>query len=76
MQKNLRCLCNAHEDEKKLLEDAQLNSSASFGAGYTYTKAQYVKDKEELKLAGTTVQVLYTPGHTIGGAVIICRRKR
>ena len=57
----------AHEEEKKLLEDAQLNSSAAYGAGYTYTKAQYVKDNEELKLAGTTVQVLYTPGHTIGG---------
>lgn len=57
----------AHEEEKALLNDASLNSSSTYGAGYTFSGAEYVADKEVLKLAGMDIEVIYTPGHTVGG---------
>lgn len=57
----------AHEAEKRLLEDAGLNSSSVYGPGYTFTGAVYVKDGQRLQAAGLEMEVLYTPGHTIGG---------
>ena len=58
----------AHEAEKELLEDAQLNSSAFMGGqSYTFSGAEYVKDGQELDIAGMKLRVIYTPGHTIGG---------
>ena len=57
----------AHEKEKELLENADFNASTAYGSAYTYTKAQYVKDGEELNVAGIHLRVLYTPGHTAGG---------
>lgn len=57
----------AFEEERKLLEDAGLNASSSYGSAYTYKQAQYIKDNEERSVAGVKIHVLYTPGHTIGG---------
>ncbi len=58
----------AHEEEKGLLESAQLNSSASmYGRGYTFSRAEYLKDGEEKEIAGIRIRTIYTPGHTIGG---------
>lgn len=57
----------AHEEEKALLNDAELNASAEYSAGYTFSGAEYVRDGQILELAGIEIQVLYTPGHTIGG---------
>lgn len=54
--------------EKELLENAQLNSSAGMlGQPYTFHDALYVKDGDLLEIAGIRVQVIQTPGHTIGG---------
>lgn len=57
----------AHEEEKVLLENASYNASSRYGEGYTFSGATYVKDGQILEVAGTKVQVIYTPGHTIGG---------
>ena len=58
----------AHEAEKELLTDAQLNASVSmYGQGYTFSGAEYVSDGQELEAAGEKIRVIYTPGHTIGG---------
>lgn len=57
----------AHEEEKILLEDASMNSSSTYGRGYTFKNADYVKDGTKLSLAGVSIEVIYTPGHTIGG---------
>lgn len=57
----------AQEDEKALLNDASLNVSAAYGAGYTFDGAVYVKDGEKLELAGMVFEVIHTPGHTTGG---------
>lgn len=56
----------AHEAEKELLENAQLNSSAMYGMGYTYSGAEYLKDGQVLTIAGFEIHVIYTPGHTAG----------
>ena len=54
--------------EKELLESAQLNSSSGMlGQPYTFHNAQYVKDGDLLEIAGMKIQVIQTPGHTIGG---------
>lgn len=57
-----------HEKERPLCEDAEMNVSVDFGRPTTIAPDVWLKDDEELSLAGMTCKVLYTPGHTIGGA--------
>ncbi|CUX38891.1 MBL fold metallo-hydrolase [Clostridium sp. C105KSO13] len=57
----------AHEAEKELLKDASLNSSVTYGPGYTFSDACYLKDWEKLTVAGMEIETIYTPGHTSGG---------
>ncbi len=58
----------AHEDEKETLEEARLNLSFSLDWNARgYAADVYVKDNEELSLAGFSIKVLHTPGHTVGG---------
>ncbi len=58
----------AYQEEKKVLEDANLNSSLGmFGRPYTFSGAEYLTDGQVLEVAGIEVHVIYTPGHTIGG---------
>ncbi|MDO5292239.1 MAG: MBL fold metallo-hydrolase [bacterium] len=62
------CKLYAHENEEELLKSPELNLSTSFTGHPVSTNADiYVKDKEELTLAGIKIQVIYTPGHTRGG---------
>lgn len=58
----------AHEMEKSILEDPSLNLSNSMSSEAIVVKAdRFLKDNEVLKLIGTEIKVIYTPGHTIGG---------
>lgn len=57
----------AHEAERETLEDAELNASWMEGVACIYHADNYVKDEQELKLAGFHIRVLHTPGHTVGG---------
>lgn len=57
----------AFEKEKALCEDAQANVSAQMGRPYTVTPDRYLKDGEQVCLAGLTCRVIATPGHTVGG---------
>ena len=57
----------AHEAERETLETAGLNLSGWEGKSEVYHADVYVKDEEELDLAGFKVKVLFTPGHTVGG---------
>lgn len=57
----------ACEEEAPLLRDASLNASADYYAPYTFSGAKYVKDGQNLKIAGMEFQVIHTPGHTAGG---------
>ena len=57
----------AHEAERETLETPDLNLSGWEGKADTYHADVYVKDEQELELAGFKVRVLFTPGHTVGG---------
>ena len=57
----------AHEAEKELLRDARKNVSFQAGRPCVTSADVYVKDGEEITLAGMTCKVIATPGHTAGG---------
>ena len=57
----------AHEAEQETLKDPQKNVSWMVGTKESYFANIYVKDNENLRLAGFDIQVLHTPGHTEGG---------
>ena len=56
-----------HEDEKEILADPKLNLSYMFGKAYSYDKVETLKDGETLEVAGFSLEVIHTPGHTKGG---------
>ena len=57
----------AHEAEQETLETPSLNLSGWEGKAELYHADVYLKDEQELELAGFKVRVLFTPGHTVGG---------
>lgn len=57
----------AHEAESRLLGDAKLNASDYIRKECSLKPDVLLKDGEVLSLAGFTIQVIHTPGHTAGG---------
>ena len=57
----------AYETEKETLENPSLNLSGWEGRSDVYHADIYVRDEQELDLAGFHIRVLFTPGHTVGG---------
>lgn len=57
----------AHEAERETLEDPGLNLCGMIGEHKVYHADIFVKDEEVLNLAGFSICVFFTPGHTIGG---------
>lgn len=64
-----------HEEEKKILEDPELNLSGVFGAGYSYSDVKCLKDGQEMDIAGFTFKIIHTPGHTSGGCCYYCEEE-
>lgn len=58
----------AYEEEKVLCEDAAVNVSEQVGRPYTVIPDRYLKDNEEITIAGMTCRLLATPGHTVGSS--------
>ena len=56
-----------HEAERDTLTDTELNASWMVGREETYRADAFLRDEEELDLAGFHIRVLFTPGHTPGG---------
>ncbi len=56
----------AFEAEKELCENPNKNLSGYFGQSITIKPDIYIKDGEEVEVAGMTAKVIATPGHTIG----------
>lgn len=54
-------------DEKEVCEDAGKNVSEQAGRSYTVEPDVYLKDNEEVTIAGITCRLIATPGHTKGG---------
>ncbi len=57
----------AHEAERETMEKPSVNLSSTMGEAQSYPVDVYVKDEQELDLAGMHIRVLFTPGHTAGG---------
>lgn len=57
----------AHEDEEETLGDPHRNVSELMGRMERYHADVFVRDGQTLELAGFSIRVLHTPGHTPGG---------
>lgn len=57
----------AHREEKEVLENPEYNLSGHFGKARTAAADCWLEDKDEISIAGFSVRVLHTPGHTKGG---------
>lgn len=58
----------AFHKEKELLEDGAKNLSLGFaGVAETYMADVFLKDEEVISVAGFSIRVMHTPGHTPGG---------
>jgi glyoxylase-like metal-dependent hydrolase (beta-lactamase superfamily II) len=56
----------ALDKEQPLMEDSTLNVSADCGRPATLKVNRYLRDGEEIELAGIKFKVIATPGHTAG----------
>lgn len=62
------CPVIAHEDEKEMLGNAQLNLSPFLGMGPIEFEAdRYVQQGDEIEIGSLRLKVLHTPGHSKGG---------
>lgn len=58
----------AHEKQKEELEKGSINLSGYLnGKTVIYKADEFLKDDQEIELAGLQVKCLFTPGHTPGG---------
>lgn len=57
----------ANADERELLKDVHMNVSEQAGRACSAYADVYVKDGQEISLAGMTCRAIATPGHTAGG---------
>lgn len=57
----------AYEGEKELCADASMNVSKAAGRACTIAPDRFLKDGEHITIAGITLKVIATPGHTSGG---------
>ena len=60
----------ANINEKNMLEDANLNMSASMEGAQTVKADIFVDDGDEMQVGELRLKFLYTPGHTPGGMCI------
>ena len=57
----------AEEHEKETLDTPALNLSGWEGVQKTYHADVFLKNEQEIDLAGFHIRVFHTPGHTVGG---------
>jgi len=62
-----RAAIYAHEAEARLLADSDLNASSLIRRECTLTPDVLLIDQQLLQLAGFSIRVIHTPGHTAGG---------
>ena len=56
----------AYTGERELMSDPLMNRSKAWSEPYTTTADIWVEDGQILELAGFTIKVIHTPGHTSG----------
>lgn len=67
VSKELNVKIYANKKEKELLNDSSMNYSKMAGCDYTLQLEDMLEDGQIIHMAGFTIKVIYTPGHTIGG---------
>lgn len=65
----------ALKEEEELLGSPDLNLSSSFGEQVNLKGDHYLGDQDEINLAGFSVKVLHTPGHTSGSACYYIKKE-
>lgn len=68
LKKKLQVPVYAMEAEDVVLRDPSLNHSGAYGQGFTVKADRLLSNGQELNLAGFSIRVYHTPGHTRGGA--------
>lgn len=66
----------AHEDEADFLKDSNLNLSAHMGEEVMVEADILLKDGKEFQAGGLHWKVIYTPGHTKGGACYFLKEEK
>ena len=64
------------EKEKEIIENPQSNLSGMVGESYAFSGATYTKEGENLQLAGFEIEVIHTPGHTIGSCSYYFKKEK
>lgn len=65
----------AGEREKEILESSEKNLSEYFVKPFTGKADIYVKDGENINIAGFDIKVIETPGHTIGSVCYLVSKE-
>lgn len=61
-----------HQSDEEMLKKSELNLSGHFTSNVVEMKPDfYLQDGEMLKLGDHPVQIIHTPGHTMGGVSIL-----
>lgn len=68
LKRTLQAPVYALEAEKTLLADPRLNASVSYIRTLSVEADVWLRDGQNLELAGFEITVMHTPGHTKGGA--------
>lgn len=63
----------ALDKEQPVLEDSTINMSAQMRRPATVKVNKYLADGEEIEIAGITLKVIATPGHTVGSCCYYCK---
>lgn len=66
----------ASKEEKELLETPSLNLSVTLGKNISLTPTVLLNDKDIIKLVGTEVNIIHTPGHTGGGICYLFKESK
>ena len=65
-----------YEDDKETLADPQMNVSYMIGKELVFHADEFLKDEQEIDLAGFHIRVLHTPGHTPAGCYYNIPKKK
>ncbi len=65
----------ALDREKEILESSENNLSAYFGEPFTARADEYLTDGQSFELAGFSIKVIATPGHTCGSVCYLVEKE-